>query len=32
MEIVDLNIFDREITCTYRGETYIVRDNGAEEK
>ena len=29
MEIVDLNIFDREITCTYRGETYIVRDNGA---
>jgi len=29
MKIVDLNIFDHEITCTYRGETYIVRDNGA---
>ena len=21
--------FDREVTCTYRGETYRVRDNGA---
>lgn len=29
MKPVDLNIFDREITCTYSGETYIVRDNGA---
>jgi hypothetical protein len=24
-----LNRFDREVTCTYRGETYSVRDNGA---
>jgi len=29
MKLVDLNIFDREVTCTYRGETYRVRDNGA---
>jgi HNH endonuclease len=24
-----LDSFDREVTCTYRGETYHVRDNGA---
>ena len=29
MKPIDPNIFDREVTCTYRGETYRVRDNGA---
>jgi len=29
MKLVDLNIFDREVPCTYRGETYRVCDNGA---
>jgi len=28
MKPIDPNIFDREVTCTYRGETYRVRDNG----
>ena len=29
MKQVHLDLFDREVTCTYRGETYRVRDNGA---
>ena len=29
MKQVHLDCFDREVTCTYRGETYRVRDNGA---
>jgi len=29
MKLVHLNLFSREVTCTYRGETYLVRDNGA---
>jgi hypothetical protein len=29
MKCVHLDRFDREVTCTYRGETYRVRDNGA---
>ena len=29
MKLEHLNLFDREVTCTYRGETYRVRDNGA---
>jgi len=29
MKLVRLYFFDREVTCTYRGETYRVRDNGA---
>ena len=28
MKQVDLDFFDREVTCTYRDETYRVRDNG----
>jgi hypothetical protein len=27
--MVDINQFEKEITCTYRDETYNVRDNGA---
>jgi hypothetical protein len=29
MKTVHLDRFDREVTCTYQGETYSVRDNGA---
>lgn len=29
MEQVDLDDFDREVTCAYRDETFRVRDNGA---
>ena len=29
MKQVHLDRFDREVTCTYRDETYRVRDNGA---
>ena len=29
MKQVHLELFGREGTCTYRGETYHVRDNGA---
>ena len=29
MKQVHLDRFGREVTCTYRGETYRVRDNGA---
>lgn len=29
MTFVDLDLFDREANCTYRGEEYSVRDNGA---
>jgi len=29
MKQVHLDRFDRQVTCTYRGETYRVRDNGA---
>ena len=29
MKRVHLDRFGREVTCTYRGETYRVRDNGA---
>ena len=29
MKRVHLDCFGREVTCTYRGETYRVRDNGA---
>jgi hypothetical protein len=27
--LVDAGVFDREVKCTYRGERYCVRDNGA---
>ena len=29
MKKVDLNQYEKEVTCTYRNETYSVRDNGA---
>lgn len=29
MASVDVNHFEREVSCTYRGEQYLVRDNGA---
>jgi len=29
MEQLDLNQFEKEVTCTYKNETYGVRDNGA---
>ena len=29
MEQVDLNQYEKEVTCTYKNETYSVRDNGA---
>ena len=29
MSFVDVDLFDREANCTYRGEEYLVRDNGA---
>jgi hypothetical protein len=29
MTFVDVNLFEREANCTYRGEEYSVRDNGA---
>ena len=29
MKQVHLDHFGREVTCTYRGENYRVRDNGA---
>jgi len=29
MEQIDLNQYEKEVTCTYRNETYRVRDNGA---
>ena len=29
MTFVDVDLFDREANCTYRGEEYLVRDNGA---
>jgi hypothetical protein len=29
MKLVHLDCFGREVTCTYRSETYRVRDNGA---
>ena len=29
MERIDLNQYEKEVTCTYKNETYSVRDNGA---
>ena len=29
MELVDLNQYEKEVTCTYRNETYNARDNGS---
>lgn len=29
MTFVDVDIFEREVSCNYRGEEYLVRDNGA---